>query len=97
MTSQEFKISARVKRKTVAGSDVWNVRLACGTEFVANSENDVREAVRLHILDRAAKEMGVDKNTLTTKLTRTWEIRVIPSTSDDDEDNDGGYVMNLFD
>lgn len=94
----ELNFSGKVKRKTLdTGVEVWTVQLEDGTEFTADNECDVRLKVRAYLIKCAGKTLGVDESTLTAKLTRTWNIRVMLDSSEESKSNDDDFVISLFD
>jgi hypothetical protein len=87
---QEYIVD--VKRKTLADdTELWTA-VANGVTYTAASEAALRESVRLALLSDASSVLRVPEASLTTKLTRTWRVRVAETSDVADEP-----VWNLFD
>lgn len=107
-TIMEHEFNINVVRKTVNNEDVWTVWVD-DIQFVANSEEDLREKVRLHLLDIVSKQTNKPSDAFHVRLKRSWRVRITDiaaaaaaaaAATDkmaDSEDEDGLSGWDLFD
>ncbi|GAX85868.1 hypothetical protein CEUSTIGMA_g13284.t1 [Chlamydomonas eustigma] len=87
----EFVID--VKRKTTDIGETWTARWGSST-LTAPSGLALREVVHDKLLKDSAEARGVPEAVLASKLNRTWRVRVIEKSTEEDDDVP---MFSLFD
>jgi hypothetical protein len=90
MSTEEFYVTV----KKLEG-DEWVATLG-EQSFRAASEAEVREAVRLHLLESVARSTGKPIESLQARLKRTWRVRVVEKAEPKADDDDDMPVFDLF-
>lgn len=83
-----------VKRVTQQnGSELWTARVQdSDLVFDAVTEESLREAVRLSLIQVESAKQGVPGTSLAAKMTRTWRVRLVEN-EEDDEGVTGGWDL----
>lgn len=82
-----------VLRKNVNDEDVWTAQVN-GKKFVARSEDDLREQVRVHLIETVSTLTNKLPDVFQARLKRTWRVRVVEADKKVEDDPDFGW--NLF-
>lgn len=88
----EFVVDVK-RKKDQNGNDVWSAQTN-GVKFTGDTEESIREQVRVYLLQEVSQKTNKHVDTLEAKLTRTWRVRI---NNVEAEENDEFIGYSLFD